>query len=140
MQNFDFMHSGTIEANIDHRHTPCRLEFTLATSDDPTKGHSLSVEVTTSHVTLKSLFRPPWPNHANVIHAFEAKPDVELTLGIGPNDTCDVPFWISFDARSYGDVRLYYGKGERRLETRLIEFKKVVIIHLRCKTGQIFLI
>jgi hypothetical protein len=34
--------------------------------------------------------------------------------------------WIrlSFDTRSYGEVRIYYGKGERRLETKLLEFNK----------------
>ncbi len=93
-EKFDFMRSGTIEAMIDHRQSPCHLKFTISTSAEPAEGHELSVEVTTSHVSFKSMFKAPYPNHANVTHAFDPQPDGQLTLGIGPTDTCDVPFWI----------------------------------------------
>ena len=52
-----------------------------------------TIEVTTTHVSLMSMFNAPLPNQA---------------------------FQISFDNK----LRLCYGKGGRRFETRLVEFNE----------------
>ena len=104
---------GTIEARIDHSSTKSlELRFKVSSLE-----HTFTVEVTTKHVRLFSRFAAPLPNHSPVVHQFEQAN--ELTKCISELDTQDVPFWISF----FGGT-LYYGKGERRVETHVIKFEQ----------------